>query len=356
MRASCLSRQNIKLFSQFHTIARRAIHSRNKPYNAAVLGGGITGLTTAFRLAQDPNCTNITLYERSPRLGGWLQSETLEVEGGQVVFEYGPRTLRTIVPSCLPLLDLVRKDWFFQRGHMLMSSCQLLELDLESQILITNKTSVAASNRYVFYPDHLVRMPMPYPDAGVFTNVISNGKTIFMEPLFEGFVKAVLTESLKPPREDKFWSQDESVASFVARRMSPGIADNLVSSLYHGIYAGDIDRLSAQTLLGPYRDLEKTEGQVIKPLLNIANSKGKFVMTDDILALYAVDNMRPQAYWQRLSRLVKGSSILTLKNGIAQLAERLVNVIRDSGKVEILTSSNITSLGRNQQTSDLMVG
>lgn len=89
----------------------RALHSRAKPFDAAVIGGGITGLTTAFRLAKDPDCTKVTLYEKSSRLGGWLQSETVDVDGGQVVFEYGPRTLRTAMPAFLPTLDLVRMCW-----------------------------------------------------------------------------------------------------------------------------------------------------------------------------------------------------------------------------------------------------
>lgn len=81
-----------------------------KSYDAAVIGGGITGLTAAFRLSQDPTCSKVTLYEKSHRVGGWLLSETIPVEGGKVVFEYGPRTLRTAVPACLPLLDLVSTE------------------------------------------------------------------------------------------------------------------------------------------------------------------------------------------------------------------------------------------------------
>lgn len=88
---------------------RRFLSAPSKSYDAAVIGGGITGLTTAFRLSRDPNCAKVTLYEQSNRLGGWLQSETINVDGGEVVFEYGPRTLRTASPSCLPLLDLVRQ-------------------------------------------------------------------------------------------------------------------------------------------------------------------------------------------------------------------------------------------------------
>jgi oxygen-dependent protoporphyrinogen oxidase len=90
---------------------RRFLHIRHetKPYNVAVIGGGITGLTAAWRLLQDPKCQKITLYEKSSQLGGWLQSEKIEVgDGKHVVFEHGPRTIRASQPAVLPMLDLVR--------------------------------------------------------------------------------------------------------------------------------------------------------------------------------------------------------------------------------------------------------
>lgn len=83
------------------------MQTSSKPYDVAVIGGGITGLTAAYRLSQDPNCKGVTLYEKSFRLGGWLESEKRKVDGGEVVFEHGPRTLRTAMPSALPMMDLV---------------------------------------------------------------------------------------------------------------------------------------------------------------------------------------------------------------------------------------------------------
>jgi oxygen-dependent protoporphyrinogen oxidase len=88
-------------------VPRRSAHSNSAPFDAAVIGAGITGLTTAYRLSKNPNCAKVTLYEKSSRIGGWLDSEVIDVEGGQIVFEYGPRTLRAVAPACLPLLDLV---------------------------------------------------------------------------------------------------------------------------------------------------------------------------------------------------------------------------------------------------------
>lgn len=73
-----------------------------------MLGGGITGLASAFYLSQELPDAKITLYEASPRLGGWLQSRRIDVGNGEVVFEQGPRTLRPTTPSGYLTLDLVR--------------------------------------------------------------------------------------------------------------------------------------------------------------------------------------------------------------------------------------------------------
>jgi oxygen-dependent protoporphyrinogen oxidase len=111
MRLPCAARS---AFIQLRTplalvrnVPRRSAHSNSAPFDAAVIGAGITGLTTAYRLSKNPNCAKVTLYEKSSRVGGWLDSEVIDVEGGQIVFEYGPRTLRAVAPACLPLLDLV---------------------------------------------------------------------------------------------------------------------------------------------------------------------------------------------------------------------------------------------------------
>lgn len=83
------------------------LNGQKRTYTAAVLGGGITGLTTAWQLAQDPTCQTINVFEKTGRLGGWINSETVPVDGGNVVFEYGPRTLKSSLPGSLPLLYLV---------------------------------------------------------------------------------------------------------------------------------------------------------------------------------------------------------------------------------------------------------
>jgi oxygen-dependent protoporphyrinogen oxidase len=63
-------------------------------HDYAVLGGGITGLSTAHYLTKHIPHANVTIYESSDRLGGWLSSERVAVDGGDIVFEQGPRSLR----------------------------------------------------------------------------------------------------------------------------------------------------------------------------------------------------------------------------------------------------------------------
>lgn len=80
------------------------------PAHIVVLGGGITGLSSAFHLSRRFPQALITLLEQNPRLGGWISSERVTVRDAHgreanVVLEAGPRTLR---PNAKSLLELVR--------------------------------------------------------------------------------------------------------------------------------------------------------------------------------------------------------------------------------------------------------
>lgn len=59
-----------------------------------MLGGGITGLASAYHLAREFPSSKITLYEGANKLGGWISTEHSDVAGGDYLMEHGPRTLR----------------------------------------------------------------------------------------------------------------------------------------------------------------------------------------------------------------------------------------------------------------------
>lgn len=73
---------------------RFASSSAAYPEQIAVLGGGISGLASAHFVAKEFPNSNITVFESAKEAGGWLRSRRTAVPGGDVVFEYGPRTLR----------------------------------------------------------------------------------------------------------------------------------------------------------------------------------------------------------------------------------------------------------------------
>lgn len=125
---------------QLASFRNRHGFAATRSHSTAVLGGGITGLTAAWQLTQDPKCKQVVLYEKTKRLGGWVDSENIPVEGGNVVFEYGPRTLKSSLPSSLPTLYLVRAPArvpLSSRGYAL----DMLTLIDRLRILACTKTS-----------------------------------------------------------------------------------------------------------------------------------------------------------------------------------------------------------------------
>lgn len=77
--------------------------------NVVVLGGGISGLTAAYRLAVSRSTSkkinHVTLLEKSKVLGGWIQSRRQGPLNS--LFELGPRSLRPVGIPGLTALKLV---------------------------------------------------------------------------------------------------------------------------------------------------------------------------------------------------------------------------------------------------------
>ncbi|CAG8252100.1 unnamed protein product [Penicillium salamii] len=317
-----------------------------RTYRAAVLGAGVTGLTSAWQLAQDPECEQVVIYEKSNRLGGWIDSERVPVKGGEVLFEYGPRTLRGAIPTSLPLLYLATN------------------LGLYQDLLFTPKSSPAARNRFIYYPDRLVQLPGPSTKKLTFIENIQRIIQNLQDPLFKGLFSGVLKDVFSPPRHPSEWAKDESVADFVERRWGSNIAENLVSSVYHGIYAGDIDQLSAQTLMGDLRNNEGgvggvggfVSGGVLGSMISRSMSKTTTRKVDDFMAVEAIpagpELVRRQP---QLERLLAQASTFSFKRGVAQLTEALAASLNASPKVKIHKNIQVQTLGRTLHSSSISI-
>ncbi|KAL8907045.1 MAG: hypothetical protein Q9207_001657 [Kuettlingeria erythrocarpa] len=289
--------------------------------DVAVLGGGITGLASAYYLAQQLPHSKITLFEGSSRLGGWLRSQQVDVGNGKVVFEQGPRNLRPTRPNGWVTLDLVKS------------------LGLEDEVIMTSKQSVAAQNRFIYYPNHLVRMPGPG------SSLLPTVFTVLQEPVFRGFISASLSE----PTKSRGVLEDESIGSFISRRLRPELADNIVSALIHGIYAGDIYQLSIRSVFPFLFHAEKIRGSIA-----VAIFEGLRLRWPQDVSLEAQWAKSPPV--SEKMQAIRESSVFTFRRGIGQLATELETKLREFPNVDIRLQTAVEKLELERTADSEKIG
>ncbi len=202
----------------------------------AVVGGGVTGLVAAFRLAEAAEKDAqlfIHLLEASDRLGGKIVTERVDgflVEGGPDTF-------------------LVRKP----EGITL---CK--ELGLEGRII---PTSSERRRSFVAHGGRLHELPEGMSGL-VPTRIGPLFRSSVLSPL--GKLRAAAEPFIKrrPPEDDT----DESVASFARRRLGDQAYEHLVEPLLCGIHAGDGEQLSLEATAPVLKDLEEEYGSILRGL------------------------------------------------------------------------------------------
>ncbi|KAI7579543.1 hypothetical protein D0869_03398 [Hortaea werneckii] len=292
--------------------------------NIAVIGGGITGLASAYYLTKELPRAKITIYEASDRIGGWLSSKRVPVKDGTVLFEAGPRTLR---PS----------------GNGVLSARLLQELDLAKDTIFPQRSSPAARNRYVYYPDHLVCMP--HPSYGIADNLWS----LLTEPIFEKALWSGFTEIFKDPRSEDV--KDESVGEFFSRRLSKPVVDRILSAVLHGIYAGDAWQLSAKSLFTTaWRD-EANAGIIFAGMLR-SRADGVEVTKREAEYLKEMKSFN----WDPLLRAtLRDSTVFTFRDGLGMLVDRMARYLVQDGRVEFKTSTPVEDMSLSEDRSSIRI-
>ena len=189
---------------------------------------------------------------------------------------------------------------------------------------MTNKNSYAAQNRFIYFPDHLVRMPGP----GM--SFLSNIRNVFSESIFNGTISGAFSEVTKPKRSPELL--DESIGVFLSRRFGSALADNIASAVFHGIYAGDIYKLSARTILPGLWEIERKHQSVIAGMLQAPFGGYMPINTAD---LKMIKELQRQPEISGSLAAVKKSSVFTFKGGLGELAERLESKLLKNPKVVI---------------------
>jgi oxygen-dependent protoporphyrinogen oxidase len=205
----------------------------NKKQTICIIGGGISGLATAYFLekqAQENGLPlEIVLVERAATLGGKIATH----RQGDFIMEGGPESFVTRKPEAWDLCH---------------------ELGIGERLVGTT----GSGKNYVLHNGR--SQPVP-------TNPIAFIKT----PLLTASGKLrLLKEPFIPPRSD---NGDESLGSFLRRRIGDEAVDNLAKPAIGSIYLGDVDEMSVQVSFSRFAELEREYGSLVKGMFGLMKQK-----------------------------------------------------------------------------------
>ncbi len=186
-----------------------------------IVGGGISGLATAFRLQQRCPAAEITILEQRDRVGGNAWTERRD--GFQV--ETGPNGFLDNKPTTTQLCA---------------------DLGLTDSLIAAS--DISGKNRYLFLDGRLRRLPSGLLDFFASDLLSWRGK---VNLLLERFRRRGCTS-------------DESIDAFVRRRAGPEAAEVLADAMVTGIHGGDPAVLSVRAAFPRLAALEQQYGSVLK--------------------------------------------------------------------------------------------
>ncbi|XP_015254587.1 PREDICTED: protoporphyrinogen oxidase [Cyprinodon variegatus] len=248
----------------------------------AVLGGGIGGLAASFYLCKNPQVTKVIVLESSSRFGGWLWS--LRRSDG-AVFELGPRGIRPAGAV----------------GHNTLNMVEALGLD--GEILPVSYSHDASKNRFLYINGQLHRLPSEM--RTIFQTVPP-----FSRPLAFSLMKEFLVKKGK--------EADESIHSFVSRRLGKEVADIAIDSMCRGVFAGDCKKLSVRSCFPALYNAEQQRGSLTLGMLLSSGSAP--VIPPGNLAQRA--KKESWAQW-------------SLRRGVETFPEAITEYLQQSGRVEL---------------------
>ncbi|HEY8411227.1 MAG TPA: protoporphyrinogen oxidase, partial [Pyrinomonadaceae bacterium] len=200
--------------------------------HVVIIGGGISGLAAAHRLGEQ--AVRVTLLEASPRLGGTIQTQ----ERDGFLLERGPDSFISEKPQALALAK---------------------RLGLESRLIQTNeqfrRSFIVRNGRLRAVPEgfQLLAPSRLWP--------------FITSDIFSVFGKARMAADLLLPRKRANGISDESLASFVRRRLGTEALDRMAQPMVGGIYTADPETLSLRATLPRFLEMERQHRSLILAML-----------------------------------------------------------------------------------------
>src|SRR6185295_15214249 len=197
-----------------------------------IIGGGISGLAAAHRVLELHPAAQVTILEASNRLGGTIQTESRD----GFLIERGPDSFISEKPQAVALAK---------------------RLGLESRLIETNEK---------YRRSFIVRSGRLRPVPEGFQLLAPSRMWPFItSDIFSLAGKARMAADLLLPR--KSTNGDESLASFVRRRLGQEALARMAQPMVGGIYTADPETLSLRATLPRFLDMEQKHRSLILAML-----------------------------------------------------------------------------------------
>lgn len=207
--------------------------------HVVIIGGGLSGLSIAFRLRRMTPDITVTVLESDRQTGGNIGTE--DYSGFR--FERGPNGFLDRTPAVPKLCD---------------------DLGLTDQLVAASEG--ARKNRYVFVRERMYRLPSG-PLGLMCSGLLSlRGKWQLLTEPFRRRKLPLAHDTGEP-------EPDESVAEFVTRRAGKQAAEIFADALVTGIHAGDPELLSVAAAFPRLPVMEREAGSVVRGFMRAAKQR-----------------------------------------------------------------------------------
>ena len=272
-----------------------------------IIGGGLAGLGAAYKIiraASEGHHVEFILVEKDRRLGGKIFTEIVPDPSGdgRFIVDGGPDCFLTEKPAChriarlmgifneeLPTDDSRRRTWILSRG----------------------KLHPLPEGVMMFAPTKF----MPFATTGLFS--------------WPGKIRMAMDLFIPPKKVTQGEFNDETLESFVVRRMGRECLDRLAEPLVGGVHASDPKQMSLAATFPRLLEMEQNYGSLLKGFI-AARRK-----VEEMRRKYPVKpGEKPRTFFT------------SFVNGMQQLTDSMANAV---GRGHMRTGVSVNSLQRTSE-------